>query len=265
MADLPSTTVWKTVGKATKLIGDFWAELFKSVGQLFRNDDPDLILERGDLSAMMAAGDALDPTAATLSGLPARSMLEQAKAQLNSLHQIDPNFSESDFLIAASKTYSAMLAAEGAMDPAPLASLVTPAFMRYFQARVAKWRDGGFTRTVSDLSLDAPTIMKLSVDATQEAITVRFTGSARRFTKKDMTNLVSEGSAQLEPFTEFATFVRPAGTTTPKQIGNGGPVHCASCGAPLESGALKCAFCGAPVTGTGGTWLLDRTSSSAYT
>ena len=203
--------------------------------------------------------------AAVASPAMAPSMQTQAKEQLASLHQADPNFSEPDFLIQAAKVYSAYLAADGAMNASTLTSLVTPAFLACFQARIQKWRDGGFTRTVSDLQLDPPAIMKVSVDGDQESITVRFTGVARRCTTEDMTNLLTEGSAQINSFTEFVTFVRPAGSTTPKQVSAGGPSHCPSCGAPVESGALKCAFCGAPLTGTGGTWLLDHTSDSAYT
>jgi predicted lipid-binding transport protein (Tim44 family) len=242
------------------MISDFWSELFRSVGQLLKPNNQELVFsDQGDTTILSAAQIQAQNAA------PAPSMMTQAKAQLDNLHQVDPNFSEPDFLIAASKIYSALLAAEGAMDADQAASLVTPSFLTFFRQRIQKWRDGGFTRTVSDLCLDPPMTMKLSVDADQEAITVRFTGTARRFTKEDMTNLVTEGSAQTDSFTEFVTFVRPAGSTTPAQIANGAPAHCPSCGAPADSGALKCAYCGAPLTGTGGMWLLDHTSNSAYT
>jgi hypothetical protein len=94
---------------------------------------------------------------------------------------------------------------------------------------------------------------------------VRFTGGARRFLRDVTTGMVAEGSAQLESFTEFAIFVRPAGSTTPKTAASGGPIHCPSCGAPVDAGAMMCSFCGAALTGTGGAWLLDKVSVSAYT
>jgi predicted lipid-binding transport protein (Tim44 family) len=243
------------------VISDFWSELFRSVGQLLKPDRQELVFSDQSDTTMLTAAQIQAQTAPPA----AASMLTQAKAQLASLQQVDTNFSERDFLTAAAKIYNALLAAEGAMDPEQIASLVTPNFLSCFRQRIQKWRDAGFTRTVSDVCLDPPMTMKLSVDADQEAITVRFTGTARRFTKEDMTNLVTEGSAQTDSFTEFVAFVRPAGSTTPARTANGAPVHCPSCGAPADSGALKCAYCGAPLTGTGGTWLLDHTSDSAYT
>ena len=43
--------------------------------------------------------------------------------------------------------------------------------------------------------------------------------------------MAAEGSVQNETFTEFATFVRPAGAVTPKSAQLGGATHCPSCGA----------------------------------
>ncbi len=206
-----------------------------------------------------------DDLAANQTSTPAPPMWVQAKAQLEGLQKADPNFVESTFLTQAAKTYSAALTAEGAMDTSSLSGLVTPAFLDHLNQNIAGWHSGGFTRVVSDLRLDDPTVMKVSVGGETQALTVRFTGNAKRFTKEDMTNLVTEGSAQPDSFTEFATFVRPAGSTTPQAATAGGPSHCPSCGAPVQDGALTCAFCGATLSGTGGIWLLDHTSTSAYT
>lgn len=244
------------------MLGEFWSELFKSVGVVLNGNQREFIFtDQEDLPP----GAFAEQAAAQTGALSAPPMWVQAKTQLEALQKADPNFIEPDFLVRACKTYGAALAAEGAMDAGQIASLVTPAFLQSFQQRMDHWRSGGFTRTVSDVKLDPPTTLKVTVGGAQEAITVRFTGSAKRFTKEDMTNLLSEGSAQPDSFTEFATFVRPAGSTTPQSTAVGAPSHCPSCGAPIESGAMKCAFCGAPLTGTGGTWLLDRLSASAYT
>ncbi len=196
---------------------------------------------------------------------PLPPMWVQAKAQIESLRKGDPNFSESAFLTQAARSYAAALAAEGAMNADGLASLATPDFLRRFQTRLSGWRGAGFTRVVSDVKLDAPTTLKVASGGQFQSITVRFTGTARRFTREDMTNIVVDGAAEPESFSEFATFVRAAGSSTPLTPAGGGNVHCPSCGAPLEEGAAHCAFCGATASGTGGTWLLDRISASAYT
>jgi predicted lipid-binding transport protein (Tim44 family) len=248
------------------MLGDFWSELFGSVGTLLnvltqdRRQREFVFTDQADLPSA-SIGDSAPGQPAAL----APPMWVQAKAQIESLQKADPNFLESAFLTQCAKTYAAALAAEGSMSADALAGSVTPAFLDKLDQRIAAWRQGGFTRVVSDVSLDGPTAFKVAIGGDTQSITVRFTGSAKRFTKEDMTNLVTEGSAQPESFTEFATFVRPAGSTTPKNTNGDAPMHCPSCGAPADGGALKCAFCGAALSGTGGSWLLDHTSASAYT
>lgn len=249
------------------MVGDFWSQLFSSVGSLLntllqgRDQREFVFVEQGDPQTSAIGNRITEPSSAS----PAPPMWVQARAQLDQLRNADPNFLEPAFLTQATKTYAAVLAAEGAMNADAVAALITPAFLAKFKQRIDDWRSGGFIRTVSDVNLDAPTTFKVAIGGDLQSITVRLTGSARRFTKEDMTNLVTEGTAQSESFAEFATFVRPAGSTTPKTVADGGPLHCLSCGAPVDAGALKCAFCGAALSGTGGTWLLDRLSASAYT
>jgi predicted lipid-binding transport protein (Tim44 family) len=248
------------------MLGDFWSELFGSVGTLLNSLAQDrrqrefIFTDQSDLPSAVL-GDSVPVQTAP----PAPPMWVQAKAQIESLQKADPNFLESAFLTQSARTYAAALAAEGSMSTQALSGLVTPAFLDKLDQRIQGWRDGGFTHVVSDVQLDGPTTFKVAIGGDTQSITVRFTGSLKRFTKEDMTNLVTDGSAQTESFTEFATFVRPAGSTTPKVAGDSGPLHCPSCGAPADNGALKCAFCGAPLSGTGGAWLLDHTSASAYT
>lgn len=249
------------------MLGDFWSELFGSVGSLLnslaRNRDREFVFMDG--GAASPGPDELD-TATPQSTTPsAPPMWVQARSQLESLQKADPAFAEATFLTQAAKAYAAALAAEGAMGADTLAAAATPAFVAALAQRIQQWRDGGYTRVVSDVHLDAPTVFKVTIGGQTQAITVRFTGSAKRFTREDMTNLITEGSAQAQSFTEFATFSRPAGSTTPDQTTNGADAHCPSCGAPTQNGSLTCAYCGASLSGTGGTWLLDHTSVSAYT
>jgi|GEM_PF-1853099 len=250
-------------------MSEFWSVLLNSVISFFglmtqsRRTTLEMSMFGDDMQGLSMG--TLDPAAGIAAAGSAPPMWVQAKQQLESLQKADPNFLETGFLAQASKTFSAMLAAEGAMTAASLSGLVTPNFLQQFQDRIDHWKNSGFTRVVSDVTLDNPTTFKVSIRGDSQAITVRFTGSAKRFTREDMTNVVTDGSAQNESFTEFATFVRPAGSSTPKSTATAGPLHCPSCGAPVADGTLKCTFCGATVSGSGGNWLLDRTSSSAYT
>jgi predicted lipid-binding transport protein (Tim44 family) len=217
-----------------------------------------------NLEASLSGGVSELPPDAVMSATP-RPMSEIAHDQIAQLQRIDPDFNEVAFLSQATNAFQAALQAEGAMNPDAVSSIGTSAFVDCLKQKVADWRNSGLTRTIGGLKLDPPTLMKISVDGTQQQMAVRFTGTAVRNTTDSMTNTLSDGSAQPQWFTEFATFVRPAGSTTPKAAAAGAPVNCPKCGAPAPPGALVCPYCSSPLSGTGGTWLLDHLSASAYT
>jgi predicted lipid-binding transport protein (Tim44 family) len=196
---------------------------------------------------------------------PSTPMWQQAKDQIASLEKIDPNFSDVAFLEQATKTYLAAQTAENNMDSSALGDSATQQFADQLGQCVAQWQGAGLVRHVSDVKLDAPLIFKVSVDGMQQLITVRFTGQAVRYTADDANCVVTDGSKQPNYFTEFAVFVRPAGTTTPKTLAEGAPAHCQGCGAPVEPGVTVCPYCHTPLTGTGSNWQIDRLSASPYT
>jgi len=197
--------------------------------------------------------------------MPQPSGAQRALNEIATLQQIDPDFNEIGFLEMATAQYDAYVAADGAMDPDALAAVATPSFVDCYRKEAADWRAAGMRRVVRDMTTTGSAIIKVSVDGTRQAVIVRFSASGVRFTQDADSGVATEGSAALQTFSDFVTFVRPPGTTTPKSAGTGGATHCPSCGAPTTSGAAKCPFCGTQLTGTGGTWLLDHVSASAYT
>ncbi len=196
---------------------------------------------------------------------PPMSMQQRAHDEIAVLQKIDPDFNELQFLGQATASYQAYVEADGAMNADALSSVATPAMVAWYRARVAQWNAAGIRRVVRDVKLLGSTIMKVAVDADRQAIVVRFSASGVRFTQDADTGAATEGSTQNDSFTEFATFVRPPGTTTPKPAADGGATHCPSCGAPTTAGLAKCPFCGTQLTGTGADWLLDKIGASPYT
>jgi|SRR5579863_3677549 len=196
---------------------------------------------------------------------PQPPMQQRVHDDIATLQQIDPDFNELQFTDQATRGYQAYLAADAAMDPDALAAVATPGFIDQYRQRVAQWRSAGVRRVGHDVKILGATVMKVSVDGTQQSIIARFSSTGVCFTQDADTGVATDGSSQSETFTEFGTFVRPAGTTTPKSAADGGATHCPSCGAPSTAGAATCLFCGTQLTGTGATWLLDHISVSAYT
>ncbi|HKW44352.1 MAG TPA: TIM44-like domain-containing protein [Candidatus Eremiobacteraceae bacterium] len=188
----------------------------------------------------------------------------KAQQQIAALKQIDSGFNEIAFSETAATAYTKTLSAENAMDANVARGVVTPAYAANLAARIDAWENQGFRRVVSGLKLDGTTIFKVALDGVSESIVVRISGSGVRYTQDTASGTASEGSVQNETFTEFATFVRPAGSVTPKTAQAGGPTHCPSCGAPAPANATICPYCNTPLTASAAPWLLDHVSQSAY-
>lgn len=216
----------------------------------------------GDAPLDMTSFAPLSPTAAQQ---PPVSMADRAHQQIAALQQVDPDFNELQFLGQAATQYGAALAAESTMNPQAFEGIATPNFIAWFGQRVTDWKNAGLVCVVKDIKMSGSTIIKVTIDATVQSVMVRFTGSGVRAVQDAASGAAVQGSLQSDSFTEFGTFVRPAGTTTPKAAAAGGATHCPSCGAPTVAGAATCPFCGTALTGTGSTWLLDKLSVSAYT
>ena len=205
------------------------------------------------------------PTAQEWTVAPPASIQERVHDEIASLQKIDPEFNELQFLAQASSIYQTYLACDADMDPDGMTAIATPECVASYRACVTNWKSAGLRRVVRDTKMVATAIIRVMIDGSRQAIVVRLISSGVRFTQDIDTGAAAEGSAGARSFTEFGTFVRPPGITTPKSAGAGGAIHCPSCGAPTSTGAAKCPYCGTQLTGTGGIWLLDKIGASPYT
>jgi hypothetical protein len=187
-----------------------------------------------------------------------------APANLDDLQKTDPNFNDIEFLSHASKIYTTVLSAESARNLAALSGVTTSSLRDCLAHSADETRSQGSIEKISDVRFESAYIVKLSIDGIHQLIVVRFRGSWVRFTADAHTGILTRGSTQPRSFTEFATFVRPAGSKTPKSVAAGGPSYCPGCGAPVEPGSIVCPFCKTPLTGTGGIWQLDSVSLTPY-
>lgn len=231
--------------------------------RILDSDDPGSV----DLSTVLIGQPAPvspAPVDATVTAQPPTAQ-QKVRQAIASLQTIDPDFSDLQFLAQATAQFGSYLAAENAMDAARLEGIATPSFVDRFRQQLADWQSQGIVAVASGIAFADPSLIKVSLDGTQQSIQVRFTGSGVRCHKDGASGAAIDGSLQPGTFTEFATFVRPAGATTPKTAAAGAAIHCPSCGAPVDQGSSVCRYCGSQITGSGGSWLLDHTSVSAYT
>lgn len=248
---------------------DFFGGTLRFVGAvlnaLFRlrsSEDPNLRMFTSDdvsTTAMM-----MTPSDQAVASPPV-SIQQRVHDEIAALQQIDPDFNDLQFLSQVTAQYQTYLAADAAMSADSLTSIGTPGFVDGYRQCVAAWKAAGLRRVVHDMKMLGSAIIRVSLDGTSQAIVVRFSTTGVRFRQDVDSGTATDGSSQSDSFTEFGTFVRPAGTSTSKPAATGGATHCPSCGAPTTAGDPVCPFCGTQLTGTGSAWLLDKISASAYT
>jgi hypothetical protein len=243
------------------ILNAFWRSGNTRQSIFFGDTNDDMTFSSGSMPPTLLMPQ-LDAGAATVAAQP---MWAKAQQQVDSLKQIDPDFNQIAFLDYAAKAWTQAQNAESAMDASGASVFVTPAYAANLKSRIDDWRNQGFRRVISGLKLDGTTLYKVSLDGVSQSLVVRMSGSGIRYTQDTASGTAEDGSMQSDTFTEFATFVRPAGSVTPKTAALGGATHCPSCGAPAPASATVCPFCNTPLTPSGAPWLLDHVSQSAYT
>lgn len=257
----------RIMGGVMNVLGFFinvaWRSGTTRQGIFFNDNDNDTVIFNS-ISSSPTLGPQMDLSTTTAPSVASQPMWAKAQQQVDSLKQIDPDFNQIAFLDYAAKAWSQAQTAEGAMDASGATDVVTPAYAASLKSRIDDWKNQGFRRVISGLKLDGTTLYKVSLDGVSQALVVRMSGSGIRYTQDTASGTAQDGSMQSDTFTEFATFVRPSGSVTPKTSALGGPTHCPSCGAPAPASATVCPFCNTPLTPSGAPWLLDHVSQSAY-
>ena len=120
-----------------------------------------------------------------------------------------------------SSIYQTYLACDADMDPDGMTAIATPECVASYRACVAKWKMAGMRRVVRDTKMMGSAIIRVMIEGSRQAIVVRLISTGVRCTQDIGTGATVQGSAAPESFTEFGTFVRPPGITTPKSAGAG--------------------------------------------
>lgn len=120
-----------------------------------------------------------------------------------------------------------------------------------------RYRREGLRNRVADVEIHGLRLLRITVDAWYESITVRVWASCKDWTEVAATGEVVSGNRTApRHFSECWTFLRAVGAHSATQD----PARCPSCGAPLDriEAAGKCGYCGSIITTGRFDWVLSR-------
>jgi predicted lipid-binding transport protein (Tim44 family) len=193
---------------------------------------------------------------------PMAQMQSTLDHDLAALNAKDPNFSEQIFLDRAQAAFFALQKAWMDRNLEPARVYMSDGIYQRWKMQIDAMVAAHKRDVLENLVVGGIRIVKVQTDANFDAITVRIDASAADYQVDDSNRLVS-GSRQVEPFTEYWTFIRSAAART--RAGEGAEItQCPNCGAPLslnESGV--CSYCKAIVTSGQFGWVLDNITQAS--
>jgi hypothetical protein len=121
---------------------------------------------------------------------------------------------------------------------------------------MVRYREAGLRNRAADVRLVRTQVVKITLDAWYEAVTVRMWGAMKDWTEGADGRVVAGSRDQDRRFSEYWTFLRGVGTGA----ASGDPAHCPSCGAPLDrvNAAGVCGYCDTVITTGRFDWVLSR-------
>lgn len=189
---------------------------------------------------------------------PPAAAAQDVAAELQALKAADPAFSERQFLDRAQAAFFLLQKAWMERDLSISRAVMSEGIYQRWKIQIDQMVAAHKKNILENLFVAGEEIVKVERDQRLEAITVRIRASAADYEVDEQTGKIIFGSKQDQPFTEYWTFMRSAGTKT---LAQGGVTEskCPNCGAPLtinESGV--CRYCNVVVTSGTFDWVLDN-------
>jgi predicted lipid-binding transport protein (Tim44 family) len=190
------------------------------------------------------------------------SVLPQAAAprsvSTDEIKAADPGFDPAAFLNRVRAAFFAVQAAWQERDLTQARPYMGDGLYMSWQAQVRQFEEEGKKNILENLAIDGLYFVEAEHGTGFDHITVRVDAQAGDYEVDEATGKVTFGTHDVLPFTEYWTFERTAGTTTP-EAGGILDQKCPNCGAPLEVNEVgECHYCGAAVTSGKFDWVLTR-------
>lgn len=168
-----------------------------------------------------------------------------------------PDFDAEAWTARVHTAFTELQAAWSVNDAAGARPYCTDAAWNTLRFWMERYRRHGLRNRVEDVEVERVRVVRVTIDAWYEAITVRIWARCRDWTEQiDDGRVVSGSKDPPRAFSEYWTLLRAVGTGA----SSGDARRCPSCGAPLDriDAAGTCAYCDTVVTTGRHDWVLSR-------
>ena len=177
----------------------------------------------------------------------------------NKIREIDPNFSEDDFLGWVREVFLKMQQAWTERNWKIIRPFESEELFSQHNAQLEEYIRNNKINKVEKININFCTLRDFKIDGDKEVLTVELHAIMRDYVVDATTNKVLESDPNKDwHMNYFMTFNRKVGVKTEAGISNKSTTNCPNCGAPTEiTSAGQCEYCKSVITTGDHDWVLS--------
>ena len=183
---------------------------------------------------------------------------DNTKAVAEQIRQVDPMFSEDDFLSWTKEVFIKLQNAWTKKDWKIIRPFESNELFEQHNSQLQEFIDKGRTNIVERINVTNATLYSFKQDGDKETLKVTLKAVMRDYILDDQSKKVLEGNPNIDQYMTYRlTFIRKAGVKTKQGTSNKSTTNCPNCGAPTQiTSAGQCEYCGSVITTGEHDWVL---------
>lgn len=191
---------------------------------------------------------------------PDMAKRESSSDIANRIRQIDPMFSEENFLNWTKDVFVKLQNAWTKKDWTIIRPFESNQLFELHSAQLQEYIKTGRTNIVEKIAVQKADIIDFKQDGDKEIIKINLRATMIDYIIDDQTQNVLQGSKVDDQYMSYIlTFMRKAGIKTQEGKSNKSTTNCPNCGAPTQiTSAGQCEYCGSVITTGEHDWVLTE-------
>lgn len=188
------------------------------------------------------------------------STKDNTKQVATQIRQIDPMFSEDNFLAWTKEVFIKLQTAWTKKDWSIIRPFESNELFEQHNSQLQEFIERGRTNIVERINVTSATLYSFRQDGDKETLKVTLKAVMRDYIIDDSTKRVLEGNPNVDQYMTYRlTFIRKAGVKTKPGTKSKSTTNCPNCGAPTQiTSAGKCEYCGSVITTGEHDWVLSN-------
>ncbi len=185
--------------------------------------------------------------------------IDNTTSVANQIREIDPNFSEDDFIGWAREVFLKMQQAWTERNWKIIRPFESEELFSQHSAQLDEYIRNNKINKVEKININFCTLRDFKIDGDKEVLTVELHAIMRDYVVDATTNKVLESDPNKDWHMNYLmTFNRKVGVKTEAGISNKSTTNCPNCGAPTEiTSAGQCEYCKSVITTGDHDWVLS--------